>query len=68
MTEDYSCKVCGKHFSEEDDYKNHGEQDHPEVNEAYPDLFNKKEEPREEKEAEEFDWSEVPEEECDSVG
>lgn len=64
---DYSCKVCGKHFSEEDDYKNHGERDHPEVNEAYPDLFNKKEEPREEKEAEEFDWSEVPEDEWDDV-
>jgi len=64
---DYNCKVCGKHFSEEDDYKNHGEQDHPEVNEAYPEIFDKKEKPREEKEAEEFDWSEVPEDEWDDV-
>jgi len=55
MTEDYNCKVCGKHFSEEDDYKNHGEDDHPEVNEAYPEIFNKKEE---ESPAEEIDQQE----------
>lgn len=35
MTEDYNCKLCGKHFADEDDYKNHGEQDHPEFNEMY---------------------------------
>lgn len=41
MTEDYDCKVCGKHFAEEEDYDNHAEQDHPEVKEFYPEVFAK---------------------------
>jgi len=44
MTDDYGCKVCGKHFEEEEDLKSHGKDDHPEVNEAYPEIFDKKEE------------------------
>ena len=35
MTDDYGCKVCGKHFEEEVDLKSHGKDDHPEVNEVY---------------------------------
>jgi len=35
MTEDYNCKLCGKRFSEEDDYKNHKEQDHPDFTDMY---------------------------------
>ena len=48
MTEDNGCKVCGKHFEDPEDLKNHGKDDHPEVQENYPDLFDKKEEPAEE--------------------
>ena len=67
MTEDYGCKVCGKHFEEEEDLKTHGKDDHPEVQEAYPDIFDKDAKVEEPKEAEEFDWDEIPEEEWDDV-
>ena len=59
MTEDYGCKVCGKHFEEEEDLKTHGKDDHPEVQEAYPDIFDKDakvEEPKED--ADEIDQQE----------
>ena len=39
MTEDNGCKVCGKHFEDPEDLKNHGKDDHPEVQEAYPEVF-----------------------------
>jgi len=67
MAEDYGCKVCGKHFEEEEDLKNHGEYDHPEVNENYPETFNDEKPKEVPQEAEEFDWDEVPEEEWDDV-
>jgi len=44
MTEDNGCKVCGKHFEDAEDLKNHGKYDHPEVQENFPDIFDKKEE------------------------
>ena len=47
MTEDNGCKVCGKHFEDAEDLKNHGKYDHPEVQENYPDIFDKKEDAKE---------------------
>jgi uncharacterized C2H2 Zn-finger protein len=67
MTEDYGCPVCGKHFSEEEDLKGHGKDDHPEVQENYPETFDKDVKVEEPKEAEEIDWENVPEEEWDDV-
>ncbi|MCH6575904.1 MAG: hypothetical protein IH795_12030 [Bacteroidetes bacterium] len=47
MTEDNGCKICGKHFEDAEDLKNHGKYDHPEVQENYPDIFDKKEDAKE---------------------